>query len=65
MIPSTSTLRTNGQPVIAATAVAEFSSKLRGALVQPGDATYDEARSIYNAMIDKKPRFIAQCLELP
>ncbi len=32
-----------------------LSSGLRGDLIQPGDAGYDDARKLYNAMIDKKP----------
>lgn len=32
--------------------VAELRSELRGELLQPGDAGYDEARTIWNAMID-------------
>ena len=28
---------------------------LRGDLIQPGDPGYDEARKVYNAMIDKQP----------
>jgi FAD/FMN-containing dehydrogenase len=33
----------------------------RGTLVQPGDAAYDEARSVYNALIDRYPALIARC----
>jgi hypothetical protein len=40
-------------------AIAALKSSLRGELVQPSDANYNEARKIYNAMHDKKPRLIA------
>ncbi len=40
--------------------INDFSTQLRGELIQPGDATYDEARKVYNGMIDKRPALIAQ-----
>ncbi|NML43651.1 FAD-binding oxidoreductase [Ramlibacter sp. G-1-2-2] len=39
-------------------------AQLRGALLQPGDAGYEEARKVYNAMIDKKPAAIARCSDV-
>ena len=36
--------------------IARFAAGLRGSLIQPGDVEYDEARKLYNAMIDKRPR---------
>lgn len=47
--------------MIEKTTIQQFSEGLRGRLVQPQDADYDEVRTIYNAMIDKRPRLIAQC----
>jgi len=42
----------------------DFKAKLRGDLIEPGDANYDEARKLYNAMIDKRPGFIARCVDV-
>ena len=41
-----------------------LKANLRGDLIQPGDAGYNEARKLYNAMIDKKPRLIARCVDV-
>jgi hypothetical protein len=43
--------------------INEFSTQLRGELIQPGDPAYDEARKVYNGMIDKRPALIAQCVD--
>ena len=41
--------------------IAEFGTSLRGDLIRPEDEGYDEARKVYNAMIDKRPRMIVRC----
>ena len=46
---------------IATTPYDELGSALRGALVTPTDPGYDEARAVYNAMIDRRPAAIARC----
>jgi len=45
-------------------AFAALKQGFRGALIAPKDAAYDEARKLYNGMIDKKPRLIAQCTDV-
>ena len=49
------------QAMVSEAAVEEFKSGLRGELILPSDAGYDEARTIYNAMIDKRPSLIVRC----
>ena len=36
-------------------AIEEFRSRLRGDLLQPGDAGYDTTRKVWNEMVDKRP----------
>jgi FAD/FMN-containing dehydrogenase len=43
--------------------VSAFKANLRGELIQPDDIRYDEARRVYNGMIDKRPAFIARCAD--
>lgn len=44
--------------------LSAYRARLRGGLIQPGDAGYDEARKVFNAMIDKRPRLIARCADV-
>jgi FAD/FMN-containing dehydrogenase len=45
-------------------AVQDFVSRLRGELIRPGDAGYEQARKLYNGMIDKRPALIACCVDI-
>ncbi len=36
----------------------------RGTLIRRGDPIYDEARRLYNGMIDKRPLLIARCVDV-
>jgi FAD/FMN-containing dehydrogenase len=44
--------------------VEGFRAQLRGELIQTGDAAYEEARKVYNGMIDKHPGLIARCVDV-
>jgi FAD/FMN-containing dehydrogenase len=44
--------------------VEEFGATLRGDIIRPEDEGYDEARKVYNAMIDKRPRMIVRCFDV-
>ena len=38
----------------------EFEAGIRGSVLQPGDDGYDEARTVYNAMIDRRPGLVVR-----
>ncbi|MGN7798633.1 FAD-binding oxidoreductase [Leifsonia sp. 22587] len=42
-------------------AFEELAAQMSGTVTTPHDAAYDTARSVYNAMIDKRPAAIAFC----
>ena len=42
--------------------VEKLRAGLQGSLLLPGDPGYDDARSVWNAMIDRKPALIVRCL---
>ncbi len=44
-------------------AITALRALVRGEIIQPGDPTYDEARKVYNAMIDKCPALIVRCAD--
>jgi FAD/FMN-containing dehydrogenase len=46
---------------IAATAAIELDAAFQGQQIRPGDIGYDDARAVYNAMVDKRPALIARC----
>jgi FAD/FMN-containing dehydrogenase len=39
----------------------DLQASLRGELIVPGDNNYDQARTIWNAMVDKRPAMIVRC----
>jgi FAD/FMN-containing dehydrogenase len=45
-------------------AITAFRGQFRGEVIEPEDRRYDDARKVYNAMIDRKPRLIAQCTDV-
>src|ERR1700746_940039 len=44
--------------------INQLKATFRGQLIAPDAPEYDEARKVYNAMIDKKPRLIARCVDV-
>jgi FAD/FMN-containing dehydrogenase len=48
--------------LVPAADVEDFRAGLRGQLLMPGAAGYEDARKIFNGMFDRRPALIARCL---
>jgi FAD/FMN-containing dehydrogenase len=60
---SVSIIRGNGESAtVEAAAIEQLKASLRGALLLPGDDGYDQARTVWNAMIDRRPALVARCV---
>ncbi len=46
------------------TAIQEFVARLRGSLLRLGDDGYEQARQVYNGMIDRHPALIVRCADV-
>ena len=59
------TLRTSGgSPAVLDADAGEHLSNLKGSLLTPDSPGYDEARTIWNAMIDRRPGLIVRCADV-
>ena len=54
--------RSNGDVTLEEGTIQKFKEWLRGELIRSVDPGYDDARSIWNAMIERRPALIARCL---
>ncbi len=59
MIPSTSSV----SDTLPYEAIADLSADFTGVLLRSGEAGYDQARTIWNGMIDRCPALIARCAD--
>jgi FAD/FMN-containing dehydrogenase len=50
-----------GKTLISGAVIEALAMQERGRVLEPGHPAYDEARTIWNAMIDRKPALIVQC----
>ena len=43
--------------------IKALTEAVRGRVITPSDSDYDDARAVYNAMHDRKPRAVIQCVD--
>lgn len=58
---SSTKIKSSDGTYLEETSIQNFKGNFHGELIRIGDNGYDEARKIYNAMIDKQPGLIAYC----
>src|SRR5262249_29091644 len=46
-----------------AASIDSLQERVRGEIVEPGAPDYDDARKVYNAMHDRKPRAVVRCAD--
>ena len=49
------------ESVLKESAIHDFTAGLRGALLCPDDVGYEDARKVWNGMIDRHPALIVRC----
>ncbi len=54
----------NSSKNISTAAIENLASQLRGKIILPNDAAYNDTRKVYNAMIDKHPAMFVKCMDV-
>jgi FAD/FMN-containing dehydrogenase len=51
-----------GEIQLERTAADDLRARIRGVLLLPGETGYEEARTVWNGMIDRRPALVVRCL---
>lgn len=52
----------SGSKPVKSEAIENLSAALRGVVIKPGEAGYDDSRSLWNGMIDRKPGLVIRAV---
>ena len=55
--------KTDSEPSQQASDISQLGQRIRGALVIPDDPGYDQARRVWNGMVDKRPAAVIYCVD--
>lgn len=55
---------TEQRPATLAGALTDLATTVRGEVITPDHPGYDEARAVYNAMIDRRPAAVVRCRDV-
>ena len=47
---------------LSTSAIDELRFRLRGGVHEPGDPVYDDTCTLFNSMIERRPRLVARCV---
>jgi len=47
---------------LAQAAIDDLKLRIKGTLIGPGEAGYEDSRTVWNAMIDRRPALVVRCL---
>jgi FAD/FMN-containing dehydrogenase len=61
MAPTTTKTQNRHHP---AAPFAELAAEIVGQMITPEDSSFDEARAVYNGMIDRRPAAVVRCAEV-
>ena len=51
-------------PISTTSSVDELRFRLQGGLHEPGDAYYEDSVTLFNTMIDRRPRYVAEAIAI-
>ena len=55
----------DGEVDVSRDSINSWKARLRGPVLEPGDSAYEDSRTVWNSMINRRPAIVARCLGAP